>query len=87
MAEKYNSVSCSREGDIFHYRWAARRCLKLLDFNTSLDTVTIEGSNDDLAGELVGRSRYRGEKQPHPDNKSVSSLNATLTKLRIYPSK
>jgi len=53
VAETYNSVSCSREGDIFHYRWAARRCLKLLDFNTPLDTVTIEGSNDDLAGELV----------------------------------
>lgn len=53
MTKTYNSVSCSREGDIFHYRWAARRCLKLLDFNTSLECVTIEGSNDDLPGELV----------------------------------
>ncbi len=53
MSEIYNPVSCSREGDIFHYRWAARRCLKLLDFNTQLDYVTIEGSSDDLDGELV----------------------------------
>ena len=48
MDEAYNSVSCSREGDIFHYRWAARRCLKLLDFNTSLEYVTIEPIEDEL---------------------------------------
>ena len=53
MDETYNSVSCSREGDIFHFRWAARRCLKLLDFNTSLEYVTIEGASEPIEGELV----------------------------------
>ena len=53
MVETYNSVSCSREGDIFHYRWAARRCLKLLDFNTTLEYITIEGPSEPIEGELV----------------------------------
>ena len=47
-------VACSRAGDTFHYRWAARRCLRLLDFNSSLDHITIEGSKEPkLGGEYV----------------------------------
>ncbi|GEM_PF-3349377 len=32
-------VAFSRAGDVFHYRWAARRCLKLIYPNTSLQSV------------------------------------------------
>lgn len=47
-------IHFSRAGDIFHYRWAAKRCLKLLDFNTNLHQLTIEGSLEpDKAGECV----------------------------------
>lgn len=47
-------IHFSRAGDIFHYRWAAKRCLKLLDFNTDLQQLTIEGSLEpDKAGECV----------------------------------
>jgi len=47
-------VSYSRAGDVFHYRWAARRCLRLLYPNTSLKTIVIEGSSEDKkAGEYV----------------------------------
>jgi len=47
-------VSYSRAGDTFHYRWAARRCLHLLAFNSSLKYITIEGSNESkLKGEYV----------------------------------
>lgn len=47
-------VSYSRAGDTFHYRWAARRCLRLLDFNSNLDQITIEGSKESkLGGEYV----------------------------------
>ncbi len=47
-------IHFSRAGDIFHYRWAAKRCLKLLDFNTDLQKLTIEGSLEpDKAGECV----------------------------------
>lgn len=47
-------INFSRAGDIFHYRWAAKRCLKLLDFNTNLHKITIEGSLEpDKPGECV----------------------------------
>lgn len=47
-------VSYSRAGDVFHYRWAARRCLRLLYPNTELENIVIEGSNEPAkAGEYV----------------------------------
>ena len=47
-------VAYSRAGDTFHYRWAARRCLRLLDFNSNLHHITIEGSKEPkLGGEYV----------------------------------
>lgn len=49
-----NLVSYSRAGDIFHYRWAARRCLKLIQPTSNLQMVFIEGSNEEKkAGEYV----------------------------------
>jgi len=45
-----NLVAYSRVGDTFHYRWAARRCLRLLDFNSNLYEVTIEGSKEPKSG-------------------------------------
>lgn len=38
-------VRASRDGDQFHYLWAARQCLKLLDTRSGLDAVSIEGSS------------------------------------------
>jgi hypothetical protein len=47
-------VAYSRQGDDFHYRWAARRCLKLIHPISSLQTVVIEGSNEEeKEGEYV----------------------------------
>ncbi|RRJ90743.1 P-loop NTPase family protein [Flavobacterium macacae] len=47
-------VGYSRAGDVFHYRWAARRCLGLVLPNSALKKVIIEGSADlDKAGEYV----------------------------------
>lgn len=47
-------VSYSRAGDVFHYRWAARRCLKLIQPTSNLESVFIEGSNErKKAGEYV----------------------------------
>lgn len=40
-----NLVRPSRDGDQFHYLWAARRCLLLLAPNASLRAVTIEGAS------------------------------------------
>lgn len=54
-------INFSRAGDIFHYRWAVKRCLKLLDFNTDLIQIIIEGSDESkLAGEcVVDLTEYR----------------------------
>lgn len=38
-------VRPSRDGDQFHYNWAARRCLELLPGTSGLVAVTIEGSS------------------------------------------
>lgn len=38
-----SSVRYSRDGDQFHYSWAARRCLLLLHPNTDLKAIAIEG--------------------------------------------
>lgn len=47
-------VSYSRAGDVFHYRWAARRCLRLIQPTSKLDAVIIEGSKErHKAGEYV----------------------------------
>ncbi len=47
-------VAYSRAGDIFHYRWAARRCLRLIYPNSPLQTVVIEGSKEEeKEGEYV----------------------------------
>lgn len=40
-----NAVRNSRDGDFFHYHWAARKCLQLLSPTTDLVAVAIEGSS------------------------------------------
>ncbi len=56
-----SSIHYSRAGDIFHYRWAAKRCLNFLDFDTNLQQITIEGSYDsNFAGEdVIDLAEYR----------------------------
>jgi hypothetical protein len=49
-------VRYSRAGDAFHYRWAARRCLRMIYPKSLLRCVIIEGSGSkerELAGEYV----------------------------------
>ena len=48
------AVAYTRAGDIFHYRWAARRCLKLIHPTSHLESIYIEGSSaKEKAGEYV----------------------------------
>lgn len=47
-------VRYSRAGDVFHYRWAARRCLRMIRPKSPLKCVVIEGSKErEAAGEYV----------------------------------
>ncbi len=49
-----DAVRDSRAGDVFHYRWAARRCLRMVNPNSKITSIVIEGSKEpDLAGEYV----------------------------------
>ncbi|WP_394212409.1 hypothetical protein [Psychrobacter piscatorii] len=61
MNQNATSINFSRAGDIFHYRWAVKRCLKLLDFDTDLTHITIEGSDDYSQGgeNVVDLAEYR----------------------------
>lgn len=43
------SVRASRDGDQFHYLWASRRCLLLLDPGSGLVAISIEGISPDEA--------------------------------------
>lgn len=48
------SVGRTRAGDVFHYRWAARRCLKLIQPTSKLEYIVVEGSTEGKkAGEYV----------------------------------
>jgi hypothetical protein len=47
-------VRYSRAGDVFHYRWAARRCLRIIYPNSLLNSIVIEGFKErELEGEYV----------------------------------
>lgn len=47
-------VRYSRAGDVFHYRWAARRCLRMLHPKSPIKHIVIEGSKENaVAGEYV----------------------------------
>ncbi|MBT1690657.1 hypothetical protein [Dawidia soli] len=47
-------VAYSRAGDVFHYRWAARRCLHLIYPNSKLTEIAVEGSAESqMEGEYV----------------------------------
>ena len=69
MVRKSDIVRYSRAGDQFHYRWAARRCLGLLDPRSELVCITIEGvssdeSQNDNSGtgeEVVDVAEYYGD--------------------------
>jgi hypothetical protein len=49
-----NLVRYSRAGDVFHYRWAARRCLKMIHPKSPVECIYIEGSKEnDQKGEYI----------------------------------
>ncbi|SFI44465.1 ATP-binding protein [Nitrosomonas sp. Nm34] len=69
MIRKSDTVRYTRAGDQFHYRWAARRCLGLLDLRSELACITIEGVSSDespnnnagTGEEVVDVAEYYGD--------------------------
>jgi hypothetical protein len=68
-----DSIRASRDGDQFHYYWAARQCLKLLRPGSGLVGVSIEGSSPldtATAGEeVVDIAEYYGDIDPESAEK------------------
>lgn len=69
---KTNLVRPSRDGDEFHYLWAARRCLQLLSANSDLVAISIEGPSPGEKGseppaeageELIDIAEYYGSEK------------------------
>ena len=64
---KSNLVRYSRAGDQFHYFWAARRCLRLLDPINDLVAISIEGISNaetNVSGEeVVDVAEYYGSEK------------------------
>ncbi len=65
---KVDLVRPSRDGDQFHFHWAARQCLRLLSGTDDLVAVTIEGASTkestggkvDEGDELIDVALYFG---------------------------
>ncbi len=77
MTRESDTVRFSRAGDQFHYRWAARRCLALLDPVSDLFCITIEGisssetevENTESGEEVVDVAEYYGDSSIKRANK------------------
>ncbi|WP_347490441.1 ATP-binding protein [Desulfoscipio sp. XC116] len=73
-------VRYSRAGDAFHYRWAARRCLKMVYPSSPVKYIIIEGSKErKLAGEyIIDVSEYFGK----DENKETHYFQLKHTTVR-----
>jgi hypothetical protein len=75
-------VRYSRAGDAFHYRWAARRCLKMINPKSPLKYVVIEGSKErELAGEyVIDVAEYSGSDES--DNQEIAYFQLKHSTVR-----
>lgn len=75
-------VRYSRAGDAFHYRWAARRCLKMIYPSSPVKYIVIEGSKErKLAGEyVIDVSEYLGKDED--ENKETHYFQLKHTTVR-----
>lgn len=84
MSNEINNelVRYSRAGDAFHYRWAARRCLKMLNPLLGLEKVIIEGSsNPKYSGEyVIDMSEYYAQDKNGIENIKYFQLKHTTVR-------
>ncbi len=84
MGEGLNNelVRYSRAGDAFHYRWAARRCLRMIYPSSPVKYIVIEGSKErKLAGEyIIDVSEYLGKDEN--ENKETHYFQLKHTTVR-----
>lgn len=82
-------VRTTRDGDQFHYLWAARRCLRLLDAASDLKAVSVEGlsSRDGAPGtrageEVVDVAEYYGA-ETISDARAIRYLQLKHSTVRV----
>jgi hypothetical protein len=75
-------VRYSRAGDAFHYRWAARRCLRMIDPKSHLRCIVIEGSKErDQAGEyVIDVTEYTKSSESEPEKITYFQLKHTTVR-------
>ncbi len=78
-----DSVRYSRAGDAFHYRWAARRCLKMVYPSSIVKQIVIEGSKERTkAGEYnIDVSEY--SKSDEHDDEQVTYYQLKHSTKRV----
>lgn len=78
-------VRYSRAGDTFHYRWAARRCLRMLHPKSLLYYIIIEGSNErEMAGEyVIDMAEYFGKSEDDIQNIHYYQLKHTTVRKEL----
>lgn len=88
MSAEVDKVRASRDGDQFHYTWAARRCLRMLSPNPDLVAVVIEGvpalERDEVAAgiDAIDVAEYFGSARLD-DAKSVRYLQLKHSTVRV----
>ena len=84
LDQSNSAVTHSRAGDEFHYRWAARRCLKLIAPSSSLTSIGIERSrHNKLAGEyIIDVSEYYDSNSAAPDEIVYYQLKHSTVRVK-----
>src|SRR5882724_1487959 len=79
-----NSVRYSRVGDKFPYRWAARRCLRMIDPLSRVRCITIEGSKESKrGGEYVIDLAEYSETPKQTESVAYYQLKHSITRTKI----
>lgn len=75
-------VGYSRAGDVFHYRWAARRCLRLIHPKSTVKEIIIEGSkeNEEEGEYVIDVSEYLEDESNDFDHISYYQLKHTTVR-------
>ena len=77
-------VRYSRAGDAFHHRWAARRCLRMIDPRCPVFAITIEGSRESkLEGECaIDMAEYAESPDGQRSTHYVQLKHSTIRKSK-----
>jgi hypothetical protein len=76
-------VRYSRAGDVFHYRWAARRCIKMIHPKSPVKRIFIEGSAENkVAGEyVIDVAEYTKDAEGNNDKITYFQLKHTTQRV------